>query len=476
MYKKRINIQTAILKIRVMLTVIILTGLFSCSKKELSEETSPNNGTKYKEIGFETHQKNLNIIYFVPKDNPEVPDYKNRLSRLLIYFQEYIKEEMDRNGFGKKTFGLSVDSSDANSPKVNIITIHGKLGEKDYDYESATTILNEINSYKEQHPKEFSSEYHNLIILPERSDKGRQPFFGWGKSCFALDNPNIRVEEIKTTTSNYIGGMLHELGHGLNLPHNKAKVSEQKTLGTSLMGAGNNTFGRKPTFITEQSAAILNRNEVFQSESKMEFYELIESSLDIRLGYNSDSKVIQIDGNFQTDKKVVSILYLLDPNVENEGTGGNHDYNAIGWQKPAPSDNNLKMDIPTNELEHTEDIPYELRVTLVFENGTLNTDTFLFHFKDGKPDFTSHENPKFYQNCGFGGYEIELGIGEYSTQKMKDAGITNNDVSGIKIPLGFKVTLYDGDNFSGNSKVLTSSKDCITGFNDKTSSIKIELK
>jgi hypothetical protein len=476
MYKKKINLQTAILKISLILTILILIGLFSCSNNESSDETSPNNGTKYKEIGFETHKKNLNIIYFVPKDNPEVANYKDRLSRLLINFQEYIKEEMNRNGFGKKTFGLSVDSTDVNSPKVKIITIHGKLGEKDYDYDSGTTILNEINTYKGQHPKEFSSEYHNLIILPQRSDKGRQPFFGWGTSCFAVDNLNIRVEEIKTTTSDLIGGMLHELGHGLNLPHNKAKVSEQKTLGTSLMGAGNNTFGRKPTFITEQSAAILNRNEVFQSESKMEFYKPIESLLDISFGYNSDRKVIQIDGNFQTDKKVISILYLLDPNVENEGSGVNHDYNAIAWQKPAPSDNNLKIDIPINELEHTEDIPYELRVTLVFENGTLNTDTFLFHFKDGKPDFTSNENPKFYPYCGFGGNEVELAVGEYNTQRMKDAGINNNDIAGIKIPLGFKVTLYDGDNLSGDNKTFISSKDCISRLMDKTSSIKIELK
>jgi hypothetical protein len=465
-----------IFKIRTMITVLILFGLFACSKKELSEENAINAVTNDKEIGFESHSKNLNVIYFVPNDNPEVADYKNRLSNLLIYFQNYVKEEMDRNGFGKKTFGLPIDYSNVNSPKVKIITIKGKLGQKDYDYGSGQIIINEINLYKEQHSKEFSSEHHNLIILPQRTDKGRQPFFGWGSSCFAVDNSDIRVEEIKTTKSDLIGGMLHELGHGLNLFHNKAKKSEAKSLGTSLMGAGNGTFGRKPTFITELSAAILNRNEIFQSESDMKFYGSVESVVDIRVGYNSNNKTIQIDGNFKADKKVTDVIYLLDPNVENEGSGVNHDYNAIGWKKSVSGDNNLKMDIPIDELEYTEDIPYDLKVILVFENGALTTDIFPFNFIGGKPSFTSNEKPKFYQNCGFGGYEVELGVGKYTAQDLKDAGITNNDVSGIKVPLGFKVTLYDGDNFSGNSKVVTSYKDCIVDFNDKASSINIELK
>lgn len=41
----------------------------------------------------------------------------------------------------------------------------------------------------------------------------------------------------------FVGGVCHELGHALGLPHNMERPDEQKAFGTALMGSGNRTYG-----------------------------------------------------------------------------------------------------------------------------------------------------------------------------------------------------------------------------------------
>lgn len=446
---------------------LLLMGLNSCDDVSNSIPDRDNNDDQDDQIGFVTHEKNLNVIYFVPNDNPEVEGYKERLSDLLIYFQDYVKSEMDRNGFGEKTFGLPVDDS---TGLVKIITIQGNDDQYAYDYGSAEKIQDEIATYKAANSAEFSNSAHSLILLPEREDKGRQPFFGIGKTCFALDNPNIKVEEIEITSSNYIGGMLHELGHGLNLPHNHAKESEVEPLGTALMGSGNYTWGREPTFITEANCAVLNRNEIFQEESLLEYYEPATSSVDIGIDYEETNKAIHVYGTFTSDKDVSDVLFFMDPRVSKNDA----DYNSIAWRTDVIGVDSLDVRIPLNELEYTGNTPYELKVKLLMENGSINTETYNFDFVDGVPDFSNDRKAQFYQHCSYGGYEVELEVGSYTTAQIEAAGIVNNDVSGLKVPFGMKVILYDEDNFSGTSKEYTSSNSCITGFNDKTSSLRVQ--
>lgn len=75
----------------------------------------------------------------------------------------------------------------------------------------------------------------------------------------------------------------------------------------------------------------------------------------------------------------------------------------------------------------------------------------------------------------YGGYNINLKIGNYKTLDMVRYGLANNDVSSLKVKSGYKVTLYSEDNFAGDSLVFIRSSSWIgDAFNDKTSSLKIE--
>jgi hypothetical protein len=315
-----------------------------------------------------------------------------------------------------------------------------------------------------------------LILLPQRTDGGDQPFYGWGKNCFALDNANMAVDKIPNPNSNYLGGMLHELGHGLNLPHDHAKyASEQPTLGTSLMGSGNVTFSKgQPTFLTEVDAAILNRNEIFQNPLPTEIpYESATTTINANATYNSTTQAFNLSGSFTSNKEVTDILVYMDPNVNSEGTGTNKDYNAVTWRFTPGTGNTISGSIPLSELYYKNNEPYELKAKLLLKNGNVITQTYTFSFLNGVPQIGTNGSAKFFQNASYGGYGVSLPVGEYTTADLVSLGISNNDVSSVNVGLGVKVIMYDGDNFTGTSITLTSSSSYTSTFNDKASSIKV---
>jgi len=78
-----------------------------------------------------------------------------------------------------------------------------------------------------------------------------------------------------------------------------------------------------------------------------------------------------------------------------------------------------------------------------------------------------------YQHCNYGGTSATIGIGAY---QLGGNLFPNDILSALTIPSGYKVTLYEEYNFSGNSLVLTSDDACLidNGYNDEASSIIVE--
>lgn len=83
----------------------------------------------------------------------------------------------------------------------------------------------------------------------------------------------------------------------------------------------------------------------------------------------------------------------------------------------------------------------------------------------------------FFQHCNYdpAGYSVDLYEGNYTNQQLVANGIANNDISSFTVKTGYEVALFDGDNFTGDSIVITSSSSCLvsSNFNDKVSSLKI---
>jgi len=311
--------------------------------------------------------KNLNVVYFVPNDVAIPADYHRRLSEILLNAQDFFGNEMQRNGYGLKTFGLLKDVA---KKRIKLIEIKGKQGKAAYPYNGgAGAVQSEIAAYKVSNPSAFTSD-HYLIIIPAyeydtNGEPGGPPFYGVGKSCFALDYADQDVKylgassNLGTRATKWIGGMIHELGHGLNLPHNRQKAVSEQSLGMSLMWAGNGTWGKSPTFLTKADCAVLNTNQVFNNENKSYYASVSASVVRIQTDYDAGKASIIVKGKYSSSAAVTDLVYFNDPNVNNEGTGVNKDYNAIAWtSKPINSDS-FYVEMPINDLvEKADNIPY----------------------------------------------------------------------------------------------------------------------
>jgi hypothetical protein len=81
-----------------------------------------------------------------------------------------------------------------------------------------------------------------------------------------------------------------------------------------------------------------------------------------------------------------------------------------------------------------------------------------------------------YKDCNYAGYAIGLNPGTYTRSQLIALGILDDDISSIKVTSGYKVTLYQDDNFTGSALALTADDNCLVdnSWNDVTTSLKVE--
>ncbi len=177
----------------------------------------------------------LNVVYFLGSNREPIAGYEKRLSELLLYTQKFYGLEMQRNGFGYRSFGLDMKSPD----RVNIILYRAQKPDTAYPYENGGgwRASVEVNKYLKEN--NLSKSHHTLIIFPTFYDEkntdaspGGVPFYGLGKTACVLDYADFDIKHLGKKTpqgrllTKWFGGFAHELGHGLNLPHNMAVASE----------------------------------------------------------------------------------------------------------------------------------------------------------------------------------------------------------------------------------------------------------
>jgi len=365
--------------------LLVLILLSSCSKETEPTDNKPDNEVETTEETFNYSSSsayNLNIIYFIPQGSSNRLDSHRRISEILLQGQAFYKQNMMSYGFGEKTFNLLVDSE---KNRIKIIYIHGNLSASSYPYEGGgTKMMTEIQAYFSENPSEKTSD-HTLVITPVNDPTNSDaPYYGLGKWCFATDYDDMDIKHLggsstlSTRATTYIGGLLHELGHGLNLPHNKEKVSDipKSNKGTALMGAGNYTYGSSPTFLTEASCAILNNNQIFNQGNAL-FYTGATASIEtIQASYDGNN--LNISGTVQSDVPVNYIGFYNDPADDNA------DYDAVTWASPL-NENTFNISMPLDELHKRENTAYVLRLRLNHSSGDITSISYAYKFENGIP-------------------------------------------------------------------------------------------
>ena len=80
---------------------------------------------------------------------------------------------------------------------------------------------------------------------------------------------------------------------------------------------------------------------------------------------------------------------------------------------------------------------------------------------------------KAYQDVNFGGYAAGLDIGDYTLAQLQSRGVLDNDITSLKVAEGYKVTVYDADNFTGASTDFTATTGWIAEWNDRITSLRV---
>lgn len=360
---------------------MLMILISSCSKDSIPS-SPPEPTAPPVTLNFTSDKtSNLTVVYFVPKDNPACADYERRLSEILLAGQEFYRKEMERNGFGPKTFGILKDVA---NKRVKIITVMGALTKDNYPYSGgAAAVRSEVDAYFASHPGTKTSE-HVLIIMPKNHEPAGNPYYGVGKYCYASDNPNFDYKHYGTNAyefTTYYGGLMHELGHGLNLLHNCEKMGEMSSLGTALMGTGNYTLGESATFLTKADCAILNANQVFNNDSKT-YYGSVNSAISrIHAVYSPAKGAIIVGGRFSSNTAVNDILFYNDPKINETDM----DYNAPTWTSKVIAQDSFYVEMPLVDLKFKDNYNYQLRIQLVHDNGVLKQTAYTYKFVNSLP-------------------------------------------------------------------------------------------
>lgn len=83
-----------------------------------------------------------------------------------------------------------------------------------------------------------------------------------------------------------------------------------------------------------------------------------------------------------------------------------------------------------------------------------------------------------YRECGHRDLFLKLKPGKYGMKLLENLGMENDDISSIKVSDSLQVTLYQNDEFQGDSLVVDKSVDCLSTLNwdDNASSIIVSRK
>ncbi|ACE84459.1 family 16 glycosylhydrolase [Cellvibrio japonicus] len=78
-----------------------------------------------------------------------------------------------------------------------------------------------------------------------------------------------------------------------------------------------------------------------------------------------------------------------------------------------------------------------------------------------------------FQHCNYGGWSVGLDVGSYNLAALQSRGFIDNDASSLRVAAGYEAVLYQGNNFTGTSRVVTADDDCLVneGFNDNVTSV-----
>ena len=340
-------------------------------------------------------KRTLHIVYWTPSDRDPAPQFRERLTRVLFDVRGFYLREMRRLGFGERTIRLAVDAG-------GMLTVHVVRGSKpysEYNVTSGSAIRKECLPVLQA--AGIDADQETLVIFCNMSNWDPQtsvmsqnsPYYAGGSlrsgTAWQVDSPLLDSDligkqepllkdgqygriSVGKYNSIFVGGVCHELGHALGLPHNLERGTERPRYGTSLMGSGNRTYGEDRrgeglgSFLTLADGMRLASHPLFTGSAKGINLPANAKLSDVAVELDRDAKSFTFSARVTADPPAYAVIGYMDP------SGGN-DYDAT--TVTAIPDANGRISLGCDALK--ADKSGSLRVVVCQANGGRIDDNVL---------------------------------------------------------------------------------------------------
>lgn len=304
----------------------------------------------YHRADAEPSERTLHFVYWTPADREPQPQYRERLTRVLFDIRDFYRREMERLGFGPRTIRLPTDED-------GLLTIHLVRGQRPYEHynvSSGHAIREECLPTLKAAGIDASKE--TLVLFCNMSNwdpdaktmSQNSPYYAGGglrsgnawqvdsalldADLLAKKEPMLRDGQygrisVGRYNSIFVGGVCHELGHALGLPHNRERADERAAFGTALMGSGNRTYGEerrgegRGSFLTLGEGLRLASHPLFTGSVKGIDLPANAKLEDVEVKLAADAKSFTFTAKVTADPHAYAVIGYMDPE-------GGSDYDA----------------------------------------------------------------------------------------------------------------------------------------------------